>query len=546
MKIFVLVMVILIAVSLLAGCGSSPATTTNQTTTSAATSATSTTQAIVPTQPMASTQPSTPKVKTGGVLRITLMGEGTESIGYPPKMVKTFSYYDASPAIETLFRFDKQGKLVPWLATGMKSDSATNSITITIRKGVKFHDGTDFNSDAVKWNLDEQKIAKGAGSEKIASVDVIDDSNVKVNLTGWDSSFESNLGLVLGMMISPTAAKANGADWCIKNPVGTGPFQFVSWQQTVKITYKKFGNYWQSGKPYLDGVEIIPMADSTTQIMSLRGEEVDVVPTLAAKDVAQLEKDGYLITRSKVGAGALGLVPDSAHSQSPFSNIKVRQAVQYAIDSNSLVKSVLFGEAEAANQWAYTGHWSYNTSVVGYPYNPEKAKQLLAEAGYSNGFTTKLNYLNSNIYNQYALPLQGFLKAVNISAELVSMPNAAFTQAAMSSAGWEGLLVNFISPNPDSVIYLNTRYSGGDKFASMMLPDDYLAAIRAAVAAPDFTTKQKLVQDVQKLIVDKYCLQNFVYASIQGVATQPYVRDSGFLTSAQTTQWTPEDAWINK
>ena len=93
---------------------------------------------------------------------------------------------------------------------------------------------------------------KHAGTEKFKSLDIVDPSTVRITLTEWDSTVISNLAMTIGLMVSPTACKKNGVEWAANNPVGTGPFQFVSWEKTVRLSYKKFPGYWIKGKPYVD------------------------------------------------------------------------------------------------------------------------------------------------------------------------------------------------------------------------------------------------------------------------------------------------------
>jgi ABC-type transport system substrate-binding protein len=452
----------------------------------------------------------------------------------------------AAPAIEPLFRTDNTGKPAPWLATGFTNDVAAKTLTLTLRKGVKFHDGTDFNAEAVKWNLDQCMSAKSSGTEKFKSIDVIDDYTVRIHLSDWDSTLTGNLAQPLGMMISPTAYKKNGQEWCAKNPIGTGPFQFVSWEKDVRTIYKKFDGYWQKGKPYLDRIEWIPIVDSLTRQLSFRRGELDLALMMAPKDVAGLEKDGYVVTRRTTGSGSLGLAPDSANSNSPWANVKVRQAAQHAIDTSAIVKAIYYGEAEPANQWIYKGHWGYNPSVVGYPYNPTKAKQLLAESGYPNGFKTKLTYLTTPENDQLNAAAQGYLKAVGIDAELDPVQRARWYQLAIQGGKWEGLIWAGVSPNPDVSAALATRYAGGGTYTQMLVPPDYSKAIQNTITAPDFEAKQKYTQEAMKLMFDKYALLIVFCSQPEIGANQTYLRNHGFYATPNTAWWTPEDAWLDR
>lgn len=483
--------------------------------------------------------------KSGGVLRIGILAD-VATMGDPAKMTVVSSTTQAAPAIETLFRTDKSGKPVPWLATDAVNDVTNKTITIPLRKGVKFHDGTDFNADAAKWNLEQCMAAKTGGTENFKSIDKVDDSTIRVNLAQWDNTVTGNFGQIIGSMISPTAYKANGADWAAAHPVGTGPFKFVSWEKGTKIVYDKFDGYWQKGKPYLDRIEIVVIPDPVTRQISLRKGDVDLLTFVPAKDSVDLEKEGFGVNRTRAGSGALGWVQDSIKSASPFSKLQVRQAVQHAIDGESIAKTIFYGSAEAANQWIYKGHWAYNPNITGYPYNPEKAKQLLGEAGYANGFKTTLAYITNNSdYEPLSTAVQGMLKAVGIDATLDPVPITRWSQVALTSGTWEGMFWAGISPNPDVAAALASRYAGGGRYYSQTLvPDDYLKTIQSALAAGDFDTKAKATQDTMKIMIDKYCLRTVVVSTSDIGVFQRKVHNSGWFETPVSAWWTPEEAWI--
>jgi peptide/nickel transport system substrate-binding protein len=485
-----------------------------------------------------------PKPRYGGTMRMSDYIDGT-FIGYPPKIVRSFANRQAAPAIETLLRMDKAGKTIPWLATATKENATAKTITLTLRKGVKFHDDSDFNAEAVKWNLEQHMAAKAPGTERFQSVDVVNDYTVRINLNQWDSTATSNLSQTLGMIISPTAVKKNGVDWAATHPTGTGPFQFVSWEKDTRTVYKKFPGYWQKGKPYLDEIVWTPIADSLVRLLSIRKGEIDLILSVAPKDLADLEKEGFVVKRPCIGSGATALVPDSANPKSPFADIRVRQAVQYAIDADAIVKGIFQSEWEVANQWLYKGHWGYNASIMKYPYDPAKAKQLLAAAGYPNGFKTKLTYRTSVEWDQTFTAVQGYLKAVGIDTELDPIQSGKYDQLALQGGRWDGLLVNMVSPNPDVTAALAQIYSGGGKnFTQMLVPDDYVSAIQKAISASDFKTKQKWTQEALKLMADKYRLQIFLLARRDFAVSRPALHNHGIAETPSTGQWTPEDAWV--
>ncbi len=485
-----------------------------------------------------------PLPRYGGTMRIADMTDGT-MIGYPPKLLRVYANRQVAPAVETLFRTDQSAKPVPWLATASKEDAKAKTITLTLRKGVKFHDGTDFNAEAVKWNLDQCMSEKTPGSEKFKSVDVIDTFTVRISLTEWDNTVLTSLAQTIGMVISPTACKNNGVDLCANHPVGTGPFQFVSWEKDVRTVYKKFNGYWQKGKPYLDEIVWTPIADPLTRVLSLRKGEVNLALTVPGKDLPGLEKDGFVITRRRPGSGIGSLIPDSANPSSPFANLKVRQAVQHAIDNNAIALKVWNAESEPATQWAYKGHWAYNPAVRSYSYDLNKAKKLLVDAGYPKGFSTKITYRANPDTDRVYAAVQAYLKEIGIDVQLEPVQTGRLNQISYEGVKWEGMIPGPLTPNPDTAAILATRLNGGGKFYSQMLvPEDYSAAINKAIAAPNFNEKQKWTREVMKLMIDKYCLQITLHCSSDFSASKPSLHNHGFLGTPNTGWWTPEEAWM--
>jgi peptide/nickel transport system substrate-binding protein len=486
-----------------------------------------------------------PKPTYGGVLRISEQLDGG-NIGRPSKMRgAVFAQRHVAPALETLFRVDKAGKTMPYLVASAKENAKAQTIMLVLRKGIKFHDGTDFNAEAVKWNLDDCVAAKMPGTEKFKSVDVIDPYTVRINLIEWDSTVISSFTQQMGMMISPTSCKKD-EQACANRPVGTGPFQFVSWDKDRKTVYKKFPEYWQKGKPYLDGIEWVPVQDPLARELSFRKGEFDVSLTVAPNVVANLEKDGFVVNRNRL-IGAMGLVPDSANAKSPFADVRVRRALQYAIDPSLIVKHIYFNEAEAVNQWTYKEHWGYDPKVVGYPYNPAKAKQLLVEAGYPNGFKTKITYRTNPTQDQVFAAVQSFLKAVGIEAELEPILIGRYDEIAFKGGKWEGLLMNAVLQYPDLVSILAISYAGrGKEYSQMTVPEDYAKAIQNAVEAQDFKTKQKWTRETMKLMIDKYALQTTLLCRFNFSVSTKKVHSHDANTTPNDGFWTPEETWIEK
>ena len=485
----------------------------------------------------------TVKPRYGGVLRM----DGTEpySLGYPPAMVSWTDGQQASVCLESLFRFDEKAEIVPLLATSWRADAKARTITITLRKGVKFHDGTGFNARACKWNLDKFREAKRMELAHVASVDVVDDYTVRLNLSVFDNVIVSRLAHDSGRMISPAAYEKHGQAWCEKNPVGTGPWQFVSWQKDVGMKWKRFDGYW-GGRPYLDGIEMMRASDPTVDLMELQSGTRQLI-VVESKDAKALEKDGrFNIVVPPFEGQVASLGGNSKDPKSPFADIRVRQALSHAIDGAALTSAFGYGYYKAMNQWAPPGSWGNNPAVVGYPYDPQKARQLLAAAGYPSGFKTVIHFYNRDPhYMDQMTAVQRYLKEVGIDATLDGVLRPRFAEMASLGKGWDGIIrmMTFARPDPLDETAGNASRKGTE-FSEVMRPPDLLDLYERATEAPDFATKKKLTQDLMVMWTDKYCLSTFLPFEPMPIAKSKKLHDD--LYGVVPNRYISPKAWLSE
>jgi peptide/nickel transport system substrate-binding protein len=490
--------------------------------------------------------PATPQY--GGILKILSIGQtGQFNLGYPSAVLPRFNPLGTSPVIEPLFFWDPNGGIIPHLATGWEWSPDHLKLTITLRKGVKFHDGTDLNAQAVKYNLDLFRLSARAELKTATSIDVVDDYTVRINLKEYDNIQISDLSQVGGATISPTAVQLNGIDYTITHPVGTGPFRFGSYERDVSLKFEKFSDYWQKGKPYLDGIQFIYIADQVTAKAAFLAGEGQSVGDLSPVDAVNLQKQGnYHIAHAP--SQFFGLCGDGSHPNSPFADLRVRQAVSYAIDAKTITEAVGYGFFENINQGAFTGIYSFNPDVKGYPYNPQKAKELLTAAGYPNGFKTKIIYATglSDIASS-CLIAQSYLKDVGIDVALEPLTSARFSQVAVE--GWQNSLI--ASQITFSVGYspLNTlrrNFSArGDNYMSIYHNDAIETKLTQAFIEPDQNKMVSLVKDAQKLMFDDYCVVTPIYSRQSINAQAPSLHDIR-MYEPWSSKWTPWDAWLSK
>lgn len=484
--------------------------------------------------------------KKGGILKLATM-LNPKIIGYPAEVTNNGPLPFLDPVIQALGRFNEKGDLAPWLAKDWTQSSKDKTITFNLRNGVKFSDGTDFNADAVKWNIGKYIEAKRSEVANIDSIDVVDKDTVKIHVKAWDSSTLTAIGFFV-RYISPTAFNAHGKEWCYTNPVGTGPFLLDKWEMNVSVSYKKNPNYWESGKPYLDGIKMLIMGDEQTEVSSLQAGEVDGYQAAnidIANQLIKSKKYDVVLHKNGVGDVGVGLIPDSVTKGSPFADVRVRKAMCYAIDEKLLAKTFGKGYYTTTNQWGAPGTITYNPTVVGYPYNPQKAKELLKLAGYPNGFKTKL--FTGAGTKDLMTAIQAELAAVGIDGEVVLCDEAKVQSLYFST--WEGgLMFHFHTVQPDLGLYMSRHLLPGGAFYAKGIqhPKEVVNLIYQCQHAVTPISKKLTSYSLQKMVYDKYALVGKpLYIPIGIFIKQKYVKDDGNLVT-HTSTWTPESAYLAK
>jgi peptide/nickel transport system substrate-binding protein len=510
--------------------------------TGCAKSTTTTPPSVSPTP--TTTPTSTPQPKYGGTLRI-VTGMSPIILGDPGSTLKPDQILRC-PAVERLGEFDATGQLAPSLAESWQTDSQANTITVKLKHGINFQDDTPFNAAAVKWVWEYLASQKNPDLDGVTSIDVLDDYTVQVTLAKWDNSIVYKLIYDGGGMVSPTTWQTNGAEWGKMNPVGTGAFKLVESISGVGVKYTRWDGYWQKGKPYLDAIEFIAITDQTTAMATFQSGEADIDSVISALQVSTIAaSDEYIISDLKtgLGTGEFFICPGYLSDDSPWAIKEVRQALCYAIDTNSIIKNLLYGYGTFTNQWGAPANWAYNPNMKGLPYNPEKARQLLDQAGYSSGFTT--TFYVDPAGQTFAEAAQSQLAAVGIIAEIQNIDAPGMFQLK-TKTHWEGLITSVANPDGDVSMRLrwNVRSDSPD-LVSMYRSPEIDAAVDAALAAPDFASKQALTWELQALVFEELAVFLPIYIGDGLCAAYPYVHDHGFCVN-NGDYFTPANCWMDK
>ncbi|MGY6030270.1 glutathione ABC transporter substrate-binding protein GsiB [Phytobacter sp. AG2a] len=335
----------------------------------------------------------------------------------------TLSQAVAKSFYQGLFGLDKDMKLQNVLAESYTVSDDGLVYTIKLRQGVKFQDGTDFNAEAVKANLDrasnaDNKLKRYNLYKNIAKTDAVDATTVKVTLKEPFSAFINILAHPATAMISPKALAQYGKEIGF-HPVGTGPYSLETWNQTDFVKVKKNPDYWQKGLPKLDSITWRPVVDNNTRAAMLQTGEAQFAFPIPYEQAALLEKNSKLelVASPSIMQRYISLNV----TQKPFDNPKVREAINYAINRQALVKVAFAGYATPATG-IVPPTLAYAQSYPAWKYDPAKARELLKEAGFPNGFSTTLWSSHNHSTAQKVLQFtQQQLAQVGIKAQLTAM-----------------------------------------------------------------------------------------------------------------------------
>ncbi len=428
--------------------------------------------------------------------------------------------------------------------------------TLILNQGIKFHDGTDFNAEAVKWNV--EAVIKGKIQATFANLDkieVTDTYTLVLTLKTPDLFFLSTWATSIpALMVSPTSVKTNGEDWAKTHPVGTGPFKLQTWDYGVKMVYVKNDNYWRKDAngnklPYLDGITYKFIPDSVTATTSFKNGEIDMLRNLNSTMITSLKPVSKVTIYDYPGLTANIWFPTLIQG-SKFQNLKVRQAVSHAIDFPTLIKSVYGPEYQPLSQLSYPGSPYFNKDIVGYKYDVAKAKALLAEAGFPNGFEATMVAENTPINSILLQTIQSYLKEVGINLTIDLADASRFAQSVMFSSWGDRLAVIPNTYTPDEIgaskrvlNYATTLFNKTVEF-----PQKYKEIYDRMAKAPSVDEAKKAYADLNKFFIDEACLGTPIYLMHYSIAQQNWVHGtgSGVDGEKQIRYMSPETIWMEK
>jgi peptide/nickel transport system substrate-binding protein len=488
--------------------------------------------------------PDTPRAaepQRGGTLQVGFSEDAktldpTFSIQWSERQVLYLVY-------NTLLRMGTDFSLQPELAESWDIEEDGTRIVFHLREGVTFHDGTEFNAEVVKFNL-ERRMDEEVGSPQrkqlegvVDSVEVIDAYTVAINTTEPSPPLLGFLAERPGFMVSPAAVEKYGEDFG-SNPVGTGPFVFKEWSRGSRIVVERNPDYWEEGLPYLDSVVFNDVAGAVVGIQRLQTGEIDYMDSLSPQNVQLLDGvEGIRLDPITVGRW---YSYQWQWQNEPFNDPTLRKAIAHAIDRDRLNEATMGGKATISDGPTPPSLWWFNNELEGYEYDPEKARALLEEAD-ATGMSIKLSTPTDPVLRQLNQLVQEQLNAVGLEVELDPVAQSEWYSRVVEGA------INFTPmrwtqrPDPDgllSILFHSEGYANSTGYDNPEV-DRLLEEARTTF---DRSTREELYDKAQAII-----LEDLPYVPIYFSVEYAAMRDR-----VQGFEWTPDqvprfyDVWLSE
>ncbi|MDF3039203.1 MAG: extracellular solute-binding protein family 5 [Thermomicrobiales bacterium] len=445
---------------------------------------------------------------TGGTLS---MGVSFDATNFDPTQTQdNMSLWVEMQIFSRLVRVNNVGTdLEGDLAESWDISEDGTEYTFHLRPDAMFGDGTPVTADDVVFSFERamgEESLIGWTFEAVESVEAVDPATVKITLTAPAAPFANDMALWGASVVSKAAAEAAGDDFGLQ-PMGSGPFMLDSWQKGEQITLVKNPHYWEkdaagNALPYLDQVNVMILSDDNTRMLQLQAGEIDVALAVPYNQLAPLSQNPALV----ISATPLyGITNVSLNQSKPeFTDINIRQAMNYAVDREAMVQTALFGYGRGACSpinlvWFYTDEYCYT-------YDLDKAKQLMAESSAPDGFATSLMvYSGDTVDNQLAVMLKDMLAQINIDVTIEPIDPATHWER-WTALDYDMVMGSGTSDNldPNANMLFCCVSDGGAKSSYTGWVDPEVDEIfRATQAEMDFDARGELYDEFQRLVMER-------------------------------------------
>ncbi len=519
----------------------SPSVTSQPTATAPATSAAKPTTAA-PTskapEPTATVSPTKGPQEYGGTLTILYPYHLARTPGWPSDRTNNQVTMAGWTIYEPLMKLLADGTPMPWLASSWEWSSDYMNITFHLQEGVKFHDGSAFTADAVKFEAEQVIAANSAAAVTWDRWEVINDTTIRLYLKEYLNNFWTSLAGTNMMFMSLDQYNKKGQEYCADHPCGTGPFLFEAFEKDVAFRLAKNPNYWKKGLPYLDKIVYSFVVEPLTQLSALKSGDGDIAAWMQGKNLRDMQDLGYTIQSALSGSGFIMF--DTANEGSVFNDVNIRKAIELCVDKEGIVAAQGYGFMVPNNQMTPPTYASYNAKLPSRSYDPKAALASLKASSQPNGFETKI-ITTGGAQNQ-ALIIQECLRAININAAMDVVDNPKFWDYLYN--GWANALIvtDFAIPlnfpswlrsmfPPTATVDVSVKFS-----------DAIVAKITPALKETDPAKAKQLSDELIQMIWDD-CSYVPLFSNSMGFIQNPAVKDSGIFTHYDWSIWDPSTVW---
>lgn len=407
---------------------------------------------------------------------------------------------------DNLFYLDADSVMQPELATSWTIAEDGSSMTLQLREGVTFHDGTPFNAAAVEYSIERAidpalNAPHSTDISAVSSVDVLSEYEVRINFDGFNGAVIPGLANEAGMIVSPTAAQKEGFS---RHPVGTGPFRFVDWRSGDRVVAERNPDYWRNDNkgdalPYLDNVTIRIIPNTAVKILEARSGEVQLVDTVQVQDFPAIEAaEGIELIKKPTGIHQFLAFNTS---KSPFDNVELRRAVLMAIDRAAIEKVVSKGYGTLTPTLVPPSEFIYDDSLEPTPFDLDSAIAARKALGFNETIT--ISVIQRDPDTQIAQIIQAMLGQAGYDVKVEIMERGAWVENVRAANHEIGLLrINVPRIDPSMIFTSLMGRNAGLNFAAFH-DEGFYDLIDAADAAVDREVRRELYIDVQKFLLDQ-------------------------------------------
>ncbi|KFI28322.1 peptide ABC transporter [Haematobacter massiliensis] len=380
------------------------------------------------------------------------------------------------------------------------------TLVLDLEEGVTFHDGTPLDAEAVKFNLDRVRSEPisniRADLATVESVEVTGPLQVTLHLKESDSALPLILSDRVGMVLSPTALRASEGGRIDRAPVGSGPWKLVSWTDGERFLAERHPGYWRDDRPGMQEIEILIMPDAATRLRSLQSGQTHIACQITELLQPIVKRSPTLEVRARPTIWCYTLFLNA--SKGPLADVRVRQALNHAIDRENFIRAAMAGQGEAASMMLPKSHWAYATEAEGRTtFDLDKAKALLAEAGYADGFTLDFRGFPDQAYVQRQEVILNQLSKVGIRGRFANAPIPETDSRWWGERQGEAYFSVWTGrPDPTNIytiLYGETSYYNPSRLKP---PEGFMEAIAESRATDDQAARAKALSKAQVLAMD--------------------------------------------